>query len=136
VSQAAAIEAVRARFIAEVATPNSLVVVYDNGPVPATTTPRAVVTVSIGDEQQLTMGGARKFRATGELEAQLFVPRERGDAALLALAQDVLDAFQGVTINSPLVRFTPPPSLVGAVDYDDAMARRTVRVPFLTDFTA
>lgn len=134
-SQAAAIEAVRARFIAEVATPNSLVVVYDNGPVPATATPRAVVTVSIDAEQQLTMG-ARKFRATGALEVQLFVPRERGDAALLALAQDVLDAFQGVTLNSPLVRFTPPPSLVGAVDYDDAMARRTVRVPFLTDFTA
>lgn len=135
-SQAAAIQAVRARFIAEVATPNSLVVVYDNGPVPATTTPRAVVTVSIDGEQQLTMGGARKFRATGALEVQLFVPRERGDAALLTLAQDVLDAFQGVTLNSPLVRFTPPPSLVGAVDYDDAMARRTVRVPFLTDFTA
>jgi len=136
VSQAAAIQAVRARFIAEVATPNSLVVVYDNGPVPATTTPRAVVTVSVDGEQQLTMGGARKFRATGTLEVQLFIPRERGDAALLTLAQDVLDAFQGVTINSPLVRFTPPPSLVGAVDYDDAMARRTVRVPFLTDFTA
>ena len=135
-SQAAAIEAVRARFIAQVATPNSLVVIYDNGPVPATTTPRAVVTVSIDDEQQLTMGGARKFRSTGSLEAQLYIPRERGDSALLALAQDVLDAFQCVTTNSPLVRYTPPPSLVGAVDYDDAMARRTVRVPFLTDFTA
>ena len=82
------------------------------------------------------MGGARKFRATGSLEAQLYIPRERGDAALLALAQEVLDAFQGVTTNSPLVRYTPPPSLVGAVDYDDAMARRTVRVPFLTDYTA
>jgi hypothetical protein len=135
-SQAAAIQAVRQRFITQVATPNSLVVVYDNGPVPATTTPRAVVTVSIDGEQQLTMGGARKFRATGTLEVALYVPRERGDAALLTLAQAVVVAFQGVTINSPLVRFTPPPSLVGAVDYDDAMARRTVRVPFLSDFTA
>jgi hypothetical protein len=135
-SQAAAIQAVRQRFITQVATPNSLVVVYDNGPVPATTTPRAVVTVSIDGEQQLTMGGARKFRATGTLEVALYVPRERGDAALLTLAQAVIAAFQGVTITSPLVRFTPPPSLVGAVDYDAAMARRTVRVPFLSDFTA
>jgi hypothetical protein len=135
-SQALAIQAVRDRFIAQVATPNALAVVYDNGPVPATVTPRAAVTINVEDERQRTFG-QRSFRITGRLQVELAVPRERGDAALLDLANDVLVAFRGKTATTPIpVRFTPPPTLVGGVDYDDAMARRTVSVPFLCDFTA
>ena len=135
-SQALAIQAVRDRFISQVATPNALVVVYDNGPVPASATPRAAVSVIVEDERQLTMG-ARRFRITGRLDVELYVPRERGDAALLDLANDTLVAFRGAATSSPIaVRFTPAPTLVGGIDYQDAMARRTVRVPFLCDFAA
>lgn len=133
-TQAAAIEAVRQRFIDEVATPEELVVVYDNAPEPATSNPRARVTITLQDEQQITMG-LRKWRATGVMQVELMQPRERGDAALLTLAQVVVDAFQGQRIASPLVRFIPPPVLDGAMDTEDAVARRTVRVPFLCDFT-
>ena len=134
-TQAAAIEAVRQRFIDEVATPEELVVVYDNAPEPATSNPRARVTITLQDEQQITMG-LRKWRATGVMQVELMQPRERGDAALLTLAQVVVDAFRGQRIASPLVRFIPPPVLSGAMDTEDAVARRTVRVPFLCDFTS
>lgn len=133
-SAQAAIAAVRSRFATLVATPNSLAVVYDNSPEPAGA--RARVSVAIDSERQLTMGGARKFRATGSMDVELSLPRERGDAAVLTLAQAVIDAFQGATIASPFVRFTPPPVLSGALDVEDATARRTVRVPFITDYTA
>jgi hypothetical protein len=133
VSQAAAITAVRQRFIDQVATPQELVVVYDNAPEPATSNPRARVTITLEDEVQLTMG-LRKWRATGVMEVQLMQPRERGDAALLTLAQAVVDAFRGQRIASPLVRFNPPPYMAGAMDTEDATVRRTVRVPFLCDF--
>ncbi len=80
---------------------------------------------------------ASLFAKLLHLANKLAVPRERGDAALLDLANDVLVAFRGKTATTPIpVRFTPPPTLVGGVDYDDAMARRTVSVPFLCDFTA
>jgi hypothetical protein len=68
------------------------------------------------------------------MEVQLMQPRERGDAALLTLAQAVVDAFRGQRIASPLVRFNPPPYMAGAMDTEDATVRRTVRVPFLCDF--
>lgn len=134
-TQAAAIEAVRQRFIDQVATPEELVVVYDNAPEPSTSNPRARVTITLQDEQQITMG-LRKWRATGVMQVELMQPRERGDAALLTLAQVVVDAFRGQRIASPLVRFIPPPVLSGAMDTEDAVARRTVRVPFLCDFTS
>lgn len=135
-TQAAAIEAVRQRFIDQVATPNSLTVLYDNAPETAATNPRARVTISLEDERQITMGGTRTWRAVGTMLVELLQPRERGDAALLTLAEAVVTAFQGQRIASPLVRFTPPPSIDGAMDTDDATAKRLVRVPFLTDFQA
>lgn len=134
-SQAAAIAAIRSRFISQVATPQGLVVVYDNAPAVASTVPTARVTVQVREERLLTLGRPRRWRAVGEVEVRLSQPRERGDADILSKAEAVLDAFRGVTIASPVVRFTPPPTVVGALDAEDALASRTVRVPFEADYS-
>lgn len=133
-TQASAITSIRARFVAQVATPQSLAVVYDNGPEPAITSPWARATVAIDSAQQLTMGATPRFRASGSLTVNLFVPRETGDEALTELSQMVVDAFQNVTTASPLVRYTPVAPFVGATEGDESWSRRTVRVPFLTEY--
>lgn len=134
-SQSAAIAAIRQRFIDQVATPQGLVVVYDNAPAIAATIPTARVTVQVREERLLTLGRPRRWRAVGEVEVRLSQPRERGDADILTKAEAVLDAFRGVTIAVPVVRFTPPPVVVGAMDTEDALASRTVRMPFEADYS-
>lgn len=133
-TQAEAIEAVRERFRVRVAVPESLAVVHDNAPLPALASPHAVVSVQVDSDAQLTMGRSPTFRTTGAMVVKLLMPRARGDEDIVLLAQATLDAFLGQTIASPHVRFTPPPSLVGPVQYEDAQVSRTVRVPFIHDY--
>lgn len=133
-SQSEAIEAVRERFRTEVAVPASLAVVHDNAPLSAPASPHAVVSVAIDSDSQITMGRTPRYRTTGSMTVQFKMPRARGDEDIVTLAQSTLDAFLGQTIASPSIRFTPPPSLVGPVQYEDALVMRTVRVPFVHDY--
>lgn len=131
---ATCIAAVRARYVSAVATPNSLLTVYDNGPIADVSDPRARVSIVVDSEQQITMGGSPTFRCVGRMDVDILTPRDLGDEAIVALSQEVVDAFIGQSIESPAVRFTPPPSLLGAVEFEDALAKRTVRVPFIHDY--
>jgi hypothetical protein len=135
-SQAQTIEAVRGRYMAQVATPGGIDTVYDNGPALAGDQPVARVTVTVRDERQLTLGRPRRWRTVGEMEVRLQQPRERGDAAVLTLAETVVGAFRGVELSSPFpIRFFPPPTVSGALDIEAATVTRVVRVPFQADYT-
>jgi hypothetical protein len=136
VTQAAAINAVRQRFRTEVATPNTLPVVLDNGPLPEPQ-PRewARATVTIETSALLTMGRHRRWRSTGALMVNLFCEGggNKGDKPVVDLAQEVIDAFQGVTTASPSIRYGAP-QIIGAGTHDGAWYSRAVRVPFTTDY--
>jgi hypothetical protein len=128
--------ALRAKFETDVATPNSLTVVYDNAPPQDMKQTWATLEVVHGEAKPVHGGriGARRFRATGELEVVLYCPAAQGDASLAAIVDDIIDNFTATTIASPLVEFTMPPAPSGGVERVDAWCRRVVRVPFQHDY--
>lgn len=131
-TQAAAFEAVRTRFQTEVATPNSLVVIHDNAPAPSSLASSwCRFSVQVDAHAQVSMG-ARRYRMTGAATAILFVPKAKGDAAAIALADATVAAFRGVAI-SPMVTFTPAPGIIGTADDDEGWCKRIVRIPFRAD---
>lgn len=134
-SQAAIVQAIRDRFDAQVATPNSLLTVHDNmQDVGDREQERCRFTVQIDSNQQVAMGVAR-YRTTGIATAHLSTPSAQtdGDARLMELADLVVAAFRGVSIANPDITFTPAPGVVGLATQDDALCRRTVRIPFRAD---
>lgn len=132
-TDSAILEAIRERFDVQVATPNSLRVIYDNAPEPA-----AIVSswcrfsVQVDSATQISMGQVR-YRLTGSATAILFCPIAKGDGAVLTLADAVIAAFRGVSIASPDITFAPAPSVIGTADRDEAWCKRTVRIPFRAD---
>jgi len=132
-SQAAILQAIRERFDTEVATPNSLRVVYDNAPEPPAQTPLwCRFSIQVDDTQQVSMG-SRRFRTFGSATAHLFSPIAKGDAQVNALADSVVAAFRGVALADPMLTFAPSPGVIGTADRDEAWCRRTVRIPFRAD---
>jgi hypothetical protein len=127
------ITAVRDRFDTEVSTPQSLRVIHDNAPEPSSRVQSwCRFSVQIDGTSQVSMGQVR-HRSIGSATALLFSPIAKGDAAVLALADLVISAFQGQRIADPDITFTPSPSVIGVAEQDDAWCRRTVRIPFRAD---
>ena len=132
-SQAAIIQAVRDRFDTLVATPNTLRVIHDNAPEPASRVQSwCRFSVSTNAPEQVSMGQVR-YRVTGSATALLFSPIAKGDATVLALADLVIAAYRGAKIASPDITFTPPPGVIGVAEQDEAWCRRTVEIPFRAD---
>lgn len=134
-SQAAIVQAIRDRFDIEFATPNSVQVIHDNTQEPADREQeRCRFTVQIDSNQQVSMG-VRRYRATGVATAYLTTPSGKadGDARLMELADLVITAFRGQRIASPDITFTPSPGVVGLAEQDEALCKRTVRIPFRAD---
>lgn len=128
--------AVRSRFVSLVAEPNGLPVVHDNGPEPE---PAAVpkwcrLTVSFSASAQASTGtpAHARFRHTGSMTANLFVPLQQGDAVLMALLDAIGHVFRGVTLVTPQVRFGSPYP-IGVATPDRAWFTRAVQIPFSAD---
>ena len=129
----AVFDAIRDRFDEQVATPNNLIVVHDNGPAPSTTTNAwCRFSVQVDSNSQISFG-KRLFRSQGQATALLFVPLQFGDSAALQIADDILDAFRGVYLSNPNINFIPAPGVVGTADQDQSWCKRTVRIPFRHD---
>jgi hypothetical protein len=129
---AAVYQAIRERWATQVATPNELPTVYDNAPEPAKAAQWARLSVVIDSTTQVSMGLPVRFRSRGAAVVNLSTSAEKGDAALIALTDDVLDAFRGVSLSSPQVRFDSP-TPIGSPTVDGAWFTRTVRIPFIAD---
>jgi len=132
-SQATIIQAIRDRFDALVATPNSLRVIHDNAPEPSSRVQSwCRFSVQVDGNTQVSLGRAR-YRTVGSATAMLFSPIAKGDAAALALSDLVTSAFRGSAIAVPDIKFRPSPGVIGVADQDEAWCRRTVRIPYYAD---
>ncbi len=132
-SQADIIEAIRQRFIDEVAEPLELVVVHDNEPPKSPASSWCRFLVQPQDRRQASSGGASvRFRTTGTAQAQVFVPAARGDSAAITIAQAVLTAFTLWKSADPDVTVTTA-LISGDVARDEAWWRRTVEIRWRAD---
>ena len=126
-------QAIRSRFATEIGTGQSIDVVYDNGPEPASIKQSwCRFTVQVDNQEQISMGTVR-YRMTGMATARLFTPIAKGDGPSIDLADAVVTAFRGVRLTSPDIVFTPPPGIIGMADQEDAWCIRTVQIPFRAD---
>jgi hypothetical protein len=124
-------EAVRQRFVDEVATSLSLPVVHDNAPEPTKAATWCRLSVETYQTAQVSTAPAR-YRTQGRLVANLFTRFESGDAQLLAVFDAITTAFRGVSLPSPDIHFRPP-GLVGVPARSDAWFQRTAVVEFFAD---
>jgi hypothetical protein len=134
-NQAGILQAVRDRFDTLVATPNTLQTIHDNEQDTGTREQeRCRFTVRVDGNDQVAMGVAR-YRTTGVAMAYLTTPSAKtdGDARMMVLADLVVTAFRGAKIASPDITFTPAPGVVGLAEQDEALCKRTVRIPFRAD---
>ena len=131
--QADIFEAIRSRFATQIGSGQSINVVYDNGPEPASITSSwCRFIVGIDNQEQISMGTVR-YRLTGTATARLFTHIAKGDRTAMDLADAVVAAFRGVRLTSPDVIFTPPPGVIGTADQQDAWSILTVEIPFRAD---
>lgn len=117
------------------ATASSLQVVRDNGPEPADKTARwCRLRISGSAAELVSFGGTgrNKYRIRGQVAAEVYAPAKQGAAALREIGDAIGDAFRGVRLTSPVVRFQPPTfgQIQGA---ETGWARRDVTVPFTFD---
>jgi len=79
--------------------------------------PRPWVRFSIrpGAAQQQSLGapGSRRFRQTGVVICQIFVPTGQGDGSAHEIADDIAASLRGVTDSGVRLRATTPPQFVG-----------------------
>ena len=132
----AAFEAIRSRFKTLVTDELSLTTIHDNAPAPAETVQNwCRLSISV-DSTTLAAIGVPRYRSIGSATVNLYAPAARGDSVLLSRAQTIIEAFRGVSLPTPLLSFTPAPSVIGTAEVDGAWCRRTVRIPFRVDEVA
>lgn len=119
------IEQVRTPVLAAAAA-LSLPVVVDNSPVGdfGSTWLRIITAV----EGATMVQNDDRARYTGSMQVSIYSPRDTGDAAVLALADQVATLYRGWRIASPIYLRTTAVSLVGASEYGDGWSGRTVEV--------
>jgi len=133
-TQAAIFEAIRARFKATVSDPLELRTIHDNAAPPEGQVGQwCRFSVQIDSNRQVSTGNppVRRFRSEGQAVAQVFVPIAKGDAAALAIADVIVDAFRNVSI-APQTTFLGV-GVVGTAELDNAWCRRRVTIPFRAD---
>lgn len=137
------VNAIRARFLAEVATPNDLVVVQGNQPVDNAELGARWCRLSVqaATRQQVSSGqpGHRRFRLAGVAFAVLLEALDHGDGDQDELVDAIQQAFTGISLSlagSPAIylRFRPPfPSGEAQRDSEGPWWARTVQIPFIAD---
>lgn len=71
---------------------------------PVKDTPWVRLNVLTGNARQVSMGLFRRFRRTGLVLVQIFVPAGRGDGLAKELADSVANIFEGRTVNGVIFR--------------------------------
>lgn len=129
----AVVNTIRDRFVAQVATPQQLLVVADNDPDQGELAAKwCRVRVEFDLPQQVSTAPAR-FRTRGRLLVHLHAAGvASGDAATLALFDSIVAAFSGVQLATPAVRFYRP-GLIGSGEASGGWYRRLARVDFYAD---
>lgn len=108
---------IRGRVKTEIADALSLTVQYDNDE--SVTKPRGSswirAAVLFGEGPQVTMGTSRRYRVTGLLRLQIFIPSGQGDEAVLEIIDVATTAFRGVKVSGITFRslVVNPLGLVG-----------------------
>lgn len=64
------------------------------------------LTLLDGEAEQVEMGGTRRWRRTGVIEIQIFIPAGDGDGQSAELCDTVRDIFEGRTISGVIFRAT------------------------------
>ena len=78
----------------------------DNETIPPTNEAWVRLNILPGEQRQVAMGVRRRFRRTGVVDVQIFVPAGSGDGTARALADTVADIYQGRTVNGVIFRGT------------------------------
>lgn len=129
--------AIRGRFAAQVATPQTLTTVYDN--VPKSTIPtsgrwcRFVVLFGVQTQVAFAGVGGRRFRTIGQAIAQVFEPIGVGDGAQLAVVEAIQDAFRSVSLSATAFITFDPPYVASAPIREDSWWMVPVAIPFRAD---
>jgi hypothetical protein len=133
-SYAEVFQAVRDRFVDEVATPNGMTVLHDNAPSQSISSPWYRLEVQTTGTEQIACGPAtgRRYRITGQCIVTMAARVEQGDGALLAIGDLIVAAFRGVQLDSPIIYFGAP-SIVGSAARDEAWFQRAMNIPFEAD---
>ncbi len=125
---------IRARFAAQITTPESLTTVQDNAPNQSLPTEGRWCRLSIrfGLQEQLTLGGnsAGHYRTTGIAQVQLFEPLGNGDGTQLELVDAIVTAFRGVVLAGPPPIHFDPPYVSTPPVLDDGLWLSVVTIPF------
>lgn len=127
-------KAIQGRFETQVATPESLLVEYDNGPPvdKKTASLWARLSVRPGEARQLTIGtgtSSRSFRIPGIVAVQIFVSVTTGFDVIQDLADKIRIQFQGVSAGGVLYR-SPTQINVGR---QGGFWQVNMNIPFQTD---
>ena len=122
--------AIRTRFA-----PLGIATVHDNAPEPAKAATWCRLRVDFTGTEQRSTGneGARQWRAFGVVTAELYCHAEKGDGGLLTTAGEIAEAFRGLRLVDPHVRFFPP-APIGTSQLVGAWYRRDLRFLFEHDF--
>lgn len=104
----ATLETIRTRFKTEIATAHNLPTQYDNHLKIKQTDLWCRMTVLFGDSFQASIGspGSNRFRDTGVMVAQLFLPNGKGEKDIWVMAGYIKAAFRAVSVSG--VKFRVP----------------------------
>ena len=93
------------------------------------------LSIRSNDAEIATMGGVgnRRFRQSGAMLVQVFVPTGVGDGTVYEIADDVGNAVRGVTVSGVRLKATTPPRFVGP---DGAWFQANLSTPFEFDLIA
>lgn len=123
---------IRNRFIEQIADVYTLTTHYDNQD---REKPQDTLwcrfSINDGDTFQKSIGspGTNIHRAVGVAYAQLFCPIGKGDKAILAMADNVADAFRCISVSGVVFK-TPSIKQVGRIDVEWQV---NVNIPFHAD---
>lgn len=126
-TQAQILQAIRGRFRTLVETPQSLVVVQDNGPGPTAPTAKwCRLSVAPRSKTRLTVGPTPRWEIAGDVTVNLFVSAQQGEAVMLAIVDAIDAAFSGQRLTGPQISFGGV-SPVGGPSLDGGWFARVVR---------
>jgi len=105
---------IRSRFKTLIATPHSLPTQYDNENETKQTDLWCRLSILFGDSFQASIGApsSNRYRDTGVVVAQLFLPLGKGDKQLYQTAGYIKTAFKSVSVSGVVFR-TPSVKRVG-----------------------
>lgn len=117
---------------------STLTVVADNA---AMTEPRAtyvLLSTSLQDHQQASMGGATNhWTATGATTAQVFIPHAQGETTARDIADAITTEFRGYrSTEAPWIWCVDPPRADGPPVRQGAWWVRNVTIPFQVQYLA